>query len=186
MTTYYKLEIIKTGATLKLSFRGGKFLRLEHVSGKLNESQLRQIGMLIPPDESQIENYTNNLSEKVLYTKIEKGKSLYTLFVTGWINFYTQHFGYAPKFSPTDGASLKSIISYLKTLTSSEDEAFALWEAILYNWKQLDEFHQKNTDLKYINSRINVILQNVKRINTKKQAGVSGEYLQSVIRDLQS
>lgn len=185
MTFQLLLNIIKTNTILKLHYKNDRFYKLETVSGKaLSNVQIRSIHLIIPPTKDHILEYTNAMREKVTYEQIENQKSIYTQFVNEWFSFYADYMEMKPKFTKAEGGSLKQIITYLKSTTGSEQKALELWQALLLNWKQLDEFHQRNTDLKYINSNLNRILNNVKRINTETNGGVSDDYLQSIINDL--
>ena len=186
MTTHYKIHTITTNATLKVSYRNGTFFRIEKLTGKLSDLQVEKIGVLIPPKEEQIKSFSERLSKKATYTLIETKKTLYSQFNDAWFTFYFEFMGVKPRFNGTDGKHLKQIISYLTELSQNENEAFELWKILLQNWKHLDDFHKQNTDLKYINSRINVILNNVKRINQTGGKTVSSDYLERVMRDLQS
>lgn len=186
MTNHYKIHIISTNATLKVSYRNGKFFRIEKLTGKLTDEQVKKIGVLIPPTNEQINEFRKSLSKKVTYTLIENKKTLYKQFNDVWFSFYEDFMGVKPRFNGTDGKHLKQIIRYLTELSQSENEALELWKIVLYNWKHLEDFHKQNTDLKYINSRINVILNNVKRISKTGSKTVSSDYLERVMRDLQS
>ena len=101
-----------------------------------------------------------------------------------WFAFYNRLFGFAPKFTGADGKALKQIITYLTNNSADETEALSTWQYLLQNWQKLDEFHQRNTDLKYINSQLNKILQNAKRGNSSKTQRISDNFKREVLRGL--
>jgi hypothetical protein len=89
--------------------------------------------------------------------------SLFSQFNSAWFAFFRkENNNIDPKFTGADGASLNQIIIYLKRINNG-DEAAALanWDLILSNWDELSEFHQKQVDLKYINSKLNVIIREI-------------------------
>ena len=77
MTNNYKIHIITTNATLKLSYRNGKFFKLEKLTGKFTDVQVTKIGFVIPPTEDKIQEYKAHWKNKVTYTLIDKKKSLF-------------------------------------------------------------------------------------------------------------
>ena len=186
MINYYIVEALKDKVTLKVGYRSGKFLKLEKKKGKLSNEQVQKIGTIIPPLEKHIDHYRKHYDGRVSYQLLEKEKTLFTKFNDKWFAFYEAYTGISPKFNATEGNALKQIMGYLTKESSTETEALQLWQIILSKWKDLDEFHQKNTDLKYINSNLNRILNNVKRINTQDNGGVSDDYIDKIRRDLQS
>lgn len=163
MTTHYHIQHYKTNTFFKATYRAGKFKRLEHVKGKLSQKILDHIGIVIPLFEKDIESYKQRWAGMVNYQQQKaKPKSIYSQFSAAWFTFYEKRTGFSPKFTGADGRHLKQIITYLKSISKDEAEALATWQALLSNWQTLDAFHQKNTDLKYINSQLNKILQNAK------------------------
>lgn len=186
MTTHYTIYREKDGIKFKASYRGGRFFRVEILRGKLNEKGMAHFGSIIPPKESEMDRYRSEFAKHFIYTAITKKKSTYTQFTDAWFSFYDNYKEIAPKFAKKDGHALKSIITYLTKVSGSEPEALELWQVILGNWKQLDEFHQKNTDLTYIEGQMNKIISNVKRISKTGTGGVSDDYLKRVVDDLRS
>lgn len=162
MTQYLHIEIISTGAVLKLTYRRGKFIKLE-LTGKLTDIQLKSIGKIIPPKWEDVKQFREEFPEHCHYTPVVKEKSIYQQYVDAWYNFYEKYKGIPPRFNATEGLHLKQIIRHLEKIEGTEEKALALWKGVLSTWEDLDKFHQNNTDLKYINSRLNVILDNVKR-----------------------
>src|SRR5690606_5381731 len=131
MTNHYNIEIIETATHLKVTYRDNKFRKLEHLRGKLDKSMLHQLGRIIPRTETDVESFAIAYKDKVTYTKIQQEKSLYTLFLDEWTVFFEQFTGLPPKFTGVDGKSLKSIITYLKQIGGTEEQALALWKIIL-------------------------------------------------------
>lgn len=186
MTKHYKIHIVINNAILKVSYRNGKFFKMEKLTGKLTDSQVKYIGLLIPPTEAKMDVFKTEFKEKATYTLIEKSKSIYAEFLDAWFSFYDRFMGVKPRFNGTDGKHLKQIIAYLKTLESTDEGALQLWKIILQNWDKLDDYYKKSADLKFINSQINKILINVKKTNNSSKGAVSDDYLTRIMRDLQS
>lgn len=137
---------------------------MELLKGKITADQWRSIGAVIPLLEADISDYRLKYAEKVNYTEVSTDKSLYSLFLESWFEFYRDNnSGINPKFTGADGSALKQIITYLKELTAADDEALATWQIILNGWKNLNPFHQKNCHLPYINSKLNLIIQELKQ-----------------------
>lgn len=174
MTRHYTVEITETTAKLKLTYRNGKFKRLEHLSGQINNQTIKEIGRIIPPKETDLEAFKQSFEGKITYTAEVKEKSLYTHFLETWYQFYERATGVAPKFTGADGKALKQIIAYLKQINGgNEPIALQNWQLILSKWETLKEFHQDNTDLKYINSRLNVIIREIIKNNGSDTSGAN-------------
>lgn len=181
----YIVTIRSCAVVVKLTYKGGKFSKLEIKKGSLDGEYLKQIGLLIPPLEGLIEEWQGSWGDRVTYRKEEANPpSLYALFLDEWFAFYHRQFGLSPKFTGADGKALKQIITYLTSNSADEEEALATWLYLLQHWGKLDEFHQRNTDLKYINSQLNKILQNAKRGNSSKTQRISDNFKREVLRGL--
>ncbi|WP_158651257.1 hypothetical protein [Pseudotamlana carrageenivorans] len=174
MTQHYTIEIIDTDTHFKLTYRDNKFKKLEHLRGRFNSATLKQIGRIIPHTESNLKAFETLFKNKVLYTKVVAEKSLYAKFLSEWYSFFERFTGLPPKFTGMDGKSLKSIITYLTQIGGNETEALALWQVVLSKWNTLKEFHKQNTDLKYINSKLNIILHEIKQQNNTFATGTNG------------
>jgi hypothetical protein len=74
-----------------------------------------------------------------------------------------------PKFSGVEGKSLKSIISFLRGVCSTDEEAKDIWLAILSNWDIQTEFYKNQTELRQINSNLNIILKTFKNGKQSEQ-----------------
>ncbi|CAL2108209.1 conserved hypothetical protein [Tenacibaculum sp. 190524A02b] len=186
MIRHYNANLKNYKTTLKLSYCSGRLFKFEIISGSLTKEQVKNIGQILPPLESDFPDFNKNLENKISYSLIVKDQSTYELFNNAWFSFYMKLKGRKPKFNKIEGNSLKQIIKYLTEVNGTETKALELWKAILSIWGELDEFHRKNTDLKYINSNIMRILSNVERINTETNGAVSDDYLDKISRDLQS
>ena len=162
----------------------GDFKKIEIVKGKLENKQVYQLGAIIPPNVDHIPMFRANYPN-IQYVEEVKAKSLYTLFVEEWNAFYFNLNGYAPKFTAVEGKCLKDIIKYLTTISGSEEEILSTWQVLLNSWNRLDEFHQKNTDLKYINGNLNRILDNVKR-GSGNQPKYSDDFKRKLAERLQA
>lgn len=172
MTTHYLIHSPSSGRTLKVSYKAGKFFRLEKVSGSaITETEMEKLGSCIPPTEKEVSHYILAFP-KLQYSKVEKEQSIYQKYVSAWFSFYT-HFmeGIAPKFTKADGQAINQIKAYLTQTSGSEADGLALFQMILDNWGKLDKFHQENTDLKYLNSRLNVILNGIKKAGKANTGG---------------
>ncbi|MDB0601099.1 hypothetical protein PL373_08055 [Tenacibaculum maritimum] len=172
MIKHYNAHIINTNTMLKLSYRTGKFYKIEKINGKLNTKQVEKLGAIIPPTEADFGGYNACFEGKVTYSIIVKDKSTYQLFNDAWFSFYHEFMKVPPRFNKAEGASLKGIIKYLSEISGNELKGLELWQVILANWDALDDFHKKNPDLKYINSNIMRIYENVKRINQNSSEGI--------------
>ncbi len=180
MTNHYNIQLIATKTDLKVSYRDTKFRKLEHLRGKLDQDTMDKLGRIIPVSELNFAHFMIKYKGIISYLPIEsKPKSLYSQFLEEWHRFYNQYMGIAPKFTGADGNALKQIISYLVKIAGSEQEAITLWQLLLSKWNTLNKFHQQNTDLKYINSQLNKILQNVKENNSQSNEQVFTRAAQS-------
>ena len=163
MTTHHNIELVKTATHLKLTYRDGKFKKLEHLRGVLNAEMMKHIGSVIPPKESDLNEFIKSMVGKAIYTSESKVISLYSQFNAQWFTFFRkENNNLEPKFTGADGQALKQIISYLKKINNGDEvAALSNWKLLLYNWNSLSEFHQKQLDLKYINSKLNVIIREI-------------------------
>lgn len=175
------IEILSTQAVILAEYARGKLKKITLQKGKFTAEQWQKIGMILPPTESEILSFKNRLNGVATYEVLEEKKSLYAQFLNGWFDFYESFTGMKPKFSATDGKVLKEIIKYFQEVCHSEEQALQSWEFLLKNWHKLDAFHQKNTDLKYINSNLNKILQNAKQLTTN---GSKSKYSDSFKRKI--
>lgn len=163
MTHHYNIEIIATRTHFKVTYRDGKFRKLEHIRGTIDKPFLKALGRIIPLFTKDFGDYNSQFEGKVNYTIITQEKTTYSKFLSEWTLFYENYANMPPKFSGVDGKALKGIIGYLTKVSTSEQEALELWKVILGKWSSLSDFHKANTDLKYINSKLNIILNAIKK-----------------------
>lgn len=171
MTTHYLIHSPNTGRTLKVSYKTGKFFRLELAKGKkLKADELSTIGAVIPSTEDEIEEFRKTF-KSLTYTKEEKTQSYYQQYVSTWFAFYQKFMDIPPRFNAADGKHITQIKNHLTRISDQDMEGLELFKLILDNWHKLDQFHQDNTDLKYINSRFNVILNAIKKAGKTNTRG---------------
>ena len=174
-TTHYKIHIQKTDTYLKLTYRGKSFSKLERLKGNITDSMLMELGRIIPPRLNEIEKWKLHFKDKISMEPIEKKKkTTFTEFNDAWFQFYEDFIGMPPKFGAAEASHLKKIITHLTKVGGSPDEALELWNTILAAWPKLSDFHKDNTDIKYINSRLNVILNAVKKAINPGTTSTSG------------
>lgn len=164
MVSHYIITVVKPNMKLKLTYKNKRFSAIKHLSGTFDEFVIRYLGAILPVYENEVTAKTKEYSGRVTYSLEVKEKTLYTQFNDAWHLFYMDFKKITPKFTGADGNALKSIIKYLQSISATDQEALAIWKGVLNQWHLLDAFHKKNTDLKYINSRLNVIIDEIKRI----------------------
>ena len=180
----YTVTIHRTHTLLKLTYKKGELCKIEIKSGCLNSQQYQQLGAILPPREEDIERYQEQWNGSVSYREdVPEPLSLYGKFLDEWFAFYKHLYGFPPKFTGADGKAPKQIISYLQQV-SNDVEALSTWQYLLGNWQKMDAFHQKNTDLKYINSQLNKILQNAKRGNSSTTTAYSDNFKREILQGL--
>lgn len=166
MTKHYSIEIISKKLFFKATYRNGKFRKIEHLRGKLNRELMDSLGRVIPVDENEVQVLNKLWFQRVNYQVEVKEVSLYTKFLNEWCVFYENLTNIPPKITGADTNALKSIITYLKRINNSnETETLTTWKQLLDSWNELNQFHQQNTDLKYINSKLNVIIREIIKNN---------------------
>ena len=180
----YTVTIHRTHTLLKLTCQKGELCKIEIKRGGLNTQQYQQLGAILPPQEEDIQRYQEQWNGSVSYREdVPEPLSLYGKFLDEWFSFYKRLYGFPPKFTGADGKALKQIISYLQQV-SNDVEALSTWQYLLGNWQKMDAFHQKNTDLKYINSQLNKILQNAKRGNSSATTAYSDNFKREILDGL--
>lgn len=180
----YTVTIHRTHTLLKLTYQKGELCKIEIKRGGLNTQQYQQLGAILPPQEEDIQRYQEQWNGSVSYREdVPEPLSLYGKFLDEWFSFYKRLYGFPPKFTGADGKALKQIIRYLQQV-SNDVEALSTWQYLLSNWQKMDAFHQKNTDLKYINSQLNKILQNAKRGNSSATTAYSDNFKREILDGL--
>ncbi len=162
-TNHYILNITSKGAdaSYKVTYRNGKFFRLEAKRQKLSETQRNNLMMLVPDKEENISNIKFN---GVVFVPEQKAgtKSLFSRFLDVYTNWYYLHTDINHRMNGIEGNSLKSIIKHLQNISVSDEEALVLWNQILSNWDKLNDFYKSQMELRQINSNINIILRQLK------------------------
>lgn len=169
MTHNYNIEVLQTKTHFKATYRDGKFRKLEHLRGKVDRPFMLAIGRILPLYTDDIPEFNKTHEGKVNYTIITQEKSLHTQFMSEWTLFYENYANIPPKITGADGKALKGIVGYLTKVSKTEAEALDSWRMILDRWSGLSKFHQENTDLKYINSKLNLIINAIKRSTNNSQ-----------------
>lgn len=167
-----------TNARFIITYKAGKFHKLERKAGKLNQKKWQWLKeKLVPLDENQIEAISELYSASGITYTLEGKKStqsLYSKLLQPYWSFYEDKNEIPPRINAAEGKSLKDIISHLKKLSADEEEVLQLWTLILDKWDELEPFYQKQMELKQINSNINNILRQIKHgkgtSNQKRQA----------------
>ena len=177
MTTHYNINLVKTNTDLKLTYRDGKFQNLKHLRGVFDAVMVKYIRDVVPPRESDLEAFILSEKGKVIYTsEPKKPQSLNSKFSGAWFAFFRkENNNIDPKYTGADGKALNQIITYLKNINNGDEAAaIANWNLLLDNWSELSDFHQAQTDLKYINSKLNVIIREIIKNNGGNTSGTNG------------
>lgn len=175
------IQIHSAKSVILAEFSKGNLKKITLQKGKLTAEMWQKIGMILPPTESDVTMFKERLNHVATFEVLEEKKSLYGLFLDAWFDFYERFTGLKPRFNATDGKHLKDIIKYFQEACQDSTEAVSTWQLLLDNWQKLDAFHQKNTDLKYINSNINKIIQNAKQLTSN---GTKSKYSDSFKRKI--
>lgn len=174
MTEHLIIFLKKPNKQLKATYRNGKLKKLD--LPMLKPEFLTAIGSVLPPTLSDLERFTQQWKDKVDYQLAEKkAGSLFKEMNDAWFVFYEEFMGIKPKFTGADGKALKEIEAYLMEIHQNTSSTLEFWKIILENWKYLDKFHLKNTDLKYISTRLNVIINEIKKRTTDTGANAQDE-----------
>ncbi len=183
MTNHYTLSITSKGAdaSFKISYRSGRFHKMEAKRQKMSIEQREKLFTLIPQHEAEL-NQMGNIGG-VSFEKVEKLNSSYSLFNMAYFEFYERLNSIKPRFNAAEGKALKSIIKHLTELSTNEQEALATWEAMLNNWHKLEDFYSKQMELRQINSNINIILRQLKN-GTGKSGQQSKNYADGIRESL--
>ncbi len=179
MTNHYLLSISddKTDACFKLTYTNGRFKKLEGKRQKMPEDKRAVLMKLVPLKESDLKEiaYSN-----VTIDKLENNASLYTQMLAEYSEFYIGRYEIAHNMNSIEGKALKSIITALKKQCSTDDETFALWKQILRSWNSLEPFYQKQTELRQINSNLNIILKELKNVSKTNTGTYAGDFRSSI------
>jgi len=164
---HFKLTIKTDGADaeFKLSYKNGKFQKMEAKKQKLLGNQRLKLFQLVPLNESdlQLKEYLG-----VEISSLEKKQSPFSLFLNHYTDWYFKKTGINHIMNGIEGNALKSIITNLQEV--DENAAYILWSQILSNWQNLEAFYRKQMELRQINSNINIILRQLKNGNSENRA----------------
>jgi hypothetical protein len=163
----YLLNINSKGATavLKLTYKNNKFLKLEFVSGKLSQVQHESLMKLVPQLEPVILILKEEFKGRVEWVYIQKkeSKSLFSAMAQLYLSWYQDRFKIKAKFTGIEGNALKQIIKHLEELSfGDESQILAIWENILQRWNEQTTFYRGQSELRQINSNLNIILRVIK------------------------
>jgi hypothetical protein len=75
MTTHHNIHLVKSKTDIKVTYRDGKFRKLEHLRGKLDQVMLNIIGRAVPQQEKDLPAFVEGWKDKVIYTTQEKKNS---------------------------------------------------------------------------------------------------------------
>lgn len=165
LTRKYQITFARYKTKLVVTYYNNQFKNLEYKSGGMARNLFTNIGRAVPLYESEIKAKLKEFPDTIGITKIEgpNKKSQYTLFLEEYILFFqNQSDGVSPKIDGVEGSALKKIITYLNKEASSPEEAFVVWKQILDNWNNIEEFYQKQLQIRHINSNLNTIIIQIK------------------------
>jgi len=167
-THKYNVTFTRFKTKLVVVYHNGQFKRLEHKSGGVKDSFWQHLTKAIPFMEHHIKDVVCKLENRVVYDLIEtKELSEYTKFIEEYFMFFELNYKFNPKINTTEGKSLKEIINYLQSISTTKAEALNIWKQLLNNWKMLDEFYQNQNQLKQINSNLTTLLIQLKNGSSK-------------------
>jgi hypothetical protein len=107
----------------------------------------------------------------------QKEKSLYAQFMDDYNNFFLVKTGYPAKIDGKQGIAAKSIIAYLKTISTekTDEGVLASWRRILAKWDTLDTYLKNRLILSQINSELMNIINQIKNGTGKNNQGINGK-----------
>jgi len=130
------------------------------------------------PKKPDTDNDTDNDNDTV--TDIDN--DIYKSITKKWFDFYEKRMTVKPSFDGTQGKSLKSIIKHLEKQKKDSVKTEDTFQYILDHWGLMENWMQSSClDLKVFNSKINVVLDQIK--NGKSTKGIAsrlGQYFESV------
>lgn len=180
-----KIQVQNDGATgvYIVTYKLGKFLKLEHKRGKISKKQFDALMQIVPPTLEELEEYQKKY-HRVIYEKIfPDTKSLFKTLLDIYHTWYHQQTGITPRINATSGMQLTQIIAYLKTQTTDEQEIQLVFSQILERWPTLPDFYQNQREIRQINSNLNILLNHIKNGQTdskSKSKSVSEDLRQSI------
>jgi len=170
-TVEYILHIDSKGskADFKLKYKNGLFHSIQQINGKLLQDQHEKLMILAPQLEPAIHVLELDYRGRVVWEKVERELSLHQQFISEYCTWYEGKFQIRPIIKALDGATIKWLITNIGTLTTSDTETLSVWQLILNNWEQLDDWYQQQTDLLQIKKNLNIILKQLKHGKSSEQ-----------------
>jgi hypothetical protein len=95
---------------------------------------------------------------------------LYKSAIDVYYKWYENKFNFKPKIDGIQGKSMKFLLKNLSQMLGSKDEKYILnsLHFVFDNWHLLDNFNQKQVELKNINSNLNNIVTQIARSKDKQ------------------
>ncbi|MEO9257391.1 MAG: hypothetical protein ABI207_03355 [Crocinitomicaceae bacterium] len=182
MSVYILTLAGTTGAKFKLTYKGGYFKKLECVSGEINQRQHEALLTVCPQVEKAIMILRIKYDGRVTWEEVTtKNGSMYTQFLSEYEQWYSERFKLQHSMNGVEGKALKYIMSALTKLAGSEELAFEVFQIILSKWSDQEEFYRSQTELRQINSNLNIILKVIK--HGKSTAKAEGTDLSNDFRE---
>ncbi len=181
----YILDINSKGANAQfvVTYKSGRFLRLELKRGKLSsEKQWNRLLTLVPEFQKDLTLVIEQFGPKgIAYTPAESQskQSLFDRFNAIFMEFYQYKNGLSYNYTGIDGRATKSIIAALQKICADDAECIATWQTVFSNWDALEPFIAKQMALRQINSNLNTILRQIKNgpDQSKRQAEIFADEL---------
>lgn len=163
-TNKYNLSFSTSTTKFVVSYANGIFKRLEYKGGGIYQIQWKHLDKVVPLEEQHIKQVVEHYEGRVIYDRQEAAATnrSFAEFRAVYWHFFESTNGVPPKFDGVEGNALKNIIAYITNITASPSEALAVWEQLLSNWNKLEEFYQKQTLLRQINSNLSQLLTQIK------------------------
>jgi hypothetical protein len=163
-TLKYSVTFQKSTAKLLLTYSNGHLKRIEIKSGSMLDEHWEALTKVLPQMQKDLPDFIAKYEGKVQYTPIGETdkQSIYQRFMSSYFLFHNEYVGISPKITAIEGKALKEIVSYLCDQSATEDEALAVWQVLLNSWDKLEEFYQKQHQLRQINSNLPNLLVNIK------------------------
>lgn len=162
-TVKYKLQIQVPGskASFELTYVDGYFKGLKLLSGKLTQAKHESLLKLAPQFEKVILLLQQEYGDKgISWNQVSiKSDSLFSRLLRAYCMWYETQFGIKAKLSGIETNALKSIVNHLLDCSKDEAEAYDVFLNVLSGWNNLPAFYQKQTELRQINSYLNVLLR---------------------------
>lgn len=183
----YILHILKEDKQyrFKLTYKNGKFHRLERLAGYLSYKQHIHLMNIVPQTEDLIPELAERYRGSLLYESVKKESSLHAVFIDKYCEWYYNRFQIEPIIKPQDAQAIKFIKNALVKLSGYETEAITVWEMILNNWDNQDKWYISQTEITQIKRNLNIILKTLKHGKSTQETGktarnVSDDYRQNL------